>query len=450
MKILAFAIIKGNVCHLDGVELNNFLQAPKTFKNASKLGWEPLCWTLYTENKDLLFNFVNNWVEIDFELTAEPTEMSLMKNSQDESTQFIKINSLNKIENEYILRKLNAFSTLSGVRTTPRARLERELSKNLINHEIKSVICLDVGQANWNLICDSVNCPKSPPKVLLSFDCGMPTGYNKGTLPSPPIDPYFHFYKDMWIILSHWDTDHWAGAAFNQPIYNKRGIKINWKNEALDCKWLVPNQGKNATGQKITPNAWRLALALHRNKKLFIWPKNLDYLRLRDGSTIVKCQSMSNSGRNNNNGLALIVHHHNVDPFIEGPLYTMCPGDADYISIYQNLIKSGLKNSHFIGLIASHHGGKINSAPPRTHMFLNTIIYSNGHKYGHPFISKPYHDRIGWTNSYDTHIRLIRVRRGITECLGTTVINDCSNISHFAGCGHCLTCNKRSSICPVR
>lgn len=447
MKNLAFVIQKGEACHLDGFELNDLLQAPKTFKDASKLGWEPLCWTFYTEKIDLVSNFINNWVEIDFELTTVPTEMSLMKNFQDEPTRFIKINSLNKVENKYILRKLNALSTLSGVRTTPRTRLERELSKNLNSQQIKNIICLDVGQANWNLICDTSYCPKAPPKVLYSFDCGMPTGNNKSTLPTNPIDPYVHFYKNMWVILSHWDTDHWAGAAFNQPIYNTRQRKINWKTEAIDCNWLVPNRGKNATKQVITPNALRLALALHRNKKLFVWPKNLDYLRLRDGSTIVKCQNSSKTGINNNNGLALIIANNNG--LCRKPDYTMCPGDADYNSINPNLKTAGLQSVYYIGLVASHHGGKIHSRPPSPFFYFHKIVYSNGRKYGHPFISMPDHQNAGWINKHDTSQRLIRSRTGIIEELGTAVIGDARR-ALLAMRGDCLTCNQKASICPVK
>lgn len=67
-----------------------------------------------------------------------------------------------------------------------------------------TAMVLDVGQGNWNLVVANN-------ETQLSFDAGGPSLGYAGTWPSGfssfPTVPTFP------IVLSHWDTDHWAGAV---------------------------------------------------------------------------------------------------------------------------------------------------------------------------------------------------------------------------------------------
>ncbi|HCZ9682456.1 TPA: hypothetical protein O4I61_004502 [Vibrio parahaemolyticus] len=449
MKILATTYFKRGNTYIDGIELNNFINAPSSFKLAAKSDWEPICWTFELESvtsSEKYNEHLGEWSLIEFEFCDYTTSVTLLRNMEEQEEVYVNIISCEKVKSLNLINKLDSYSSLSGIATIPRKKLEREVIPVKNKEYFKSVLCLDVGQANWNLVCDTTACDSKSPRVMYSFDFGLPTGSHWNTLPSPKLDPYPHLPKDMWVILSHWDVDHWAAAAFNQPLFNRRGTKVNWHQDALNFKWLVPNQGKHSTGQKVSPNAWRLALALYRKGNLFVWPRNLDYLHLNDGSTLIKSVSAKKSGRNNNNGLALIVKDNST---LFWPSLIMCPGDADYPSLSVNLSKAKLNNKSYEGLIASHHGGNITGQPPSPSGVFSKVAYSNGRKYKHPFLSNKQHRKAGWLIEGDTHVRRTRVRHTHKESLGTVVLGG-GLLPIFAFIGTCLNCNHKSSICPVQ
>lgn len=443
----------------DGIEANSLSASPRDLANAANETWEPNTWLIALESNETkrwpaLSQFdEETWLEIRFILQPAGdkghSEAYLYPPSPDGSKHILKLISVQGLKNRRALRRLDSFARLKGIPTASKQAITALFDDTLLNVGETAVISYDVGQANWNAIVDVSNCPNHPPTAILFFDCGAPSGWNYQTLPTPAIAPFASASPSVPLVLSHWDMDHWAGAAAGQPLYGSRGIAINFTPAALSRTWIVPNQGRGATGQKIRSTAWRLALALYRAGKLVIWPTLLNRINLQQGYSIVKCvPGPSVRGKNNNSGLAMIV----LTSTKKRPrALTILPGDADYSSLAANYPEISHPDMSFTGLIASHHGAKLVGMPPRALVYWSKLAVSHGSCHGHPTPSSlAAHKTAGWQYQYETHIRLHRtLANGIQQDCGSVVLGATWVASH-AALGRCRTCAAAADICPIQ
>ena len=334
---------------LDGVEANSFKNAPKTlFSNEGK--WTPETWIISLTPGSIHYQRLrslqadseaeNAWYVVKFELVGDgPGSNGLLqplRASAEANPQRVRVTDVQQLTGSRTRNKLDRFSRLQGAPRTTKAQIKELLDIAVKGIRNPMIAVYDVGQANWNALVDTYECPSSAPRVHMFFDLRVPTGWNYRTLPSPPLDPlgYSTVLPGAPVILSHWDQDHWAGAALGQPLYGSNGLKINWDTRAVDNrKWLVPNQGRLSSGQRISPTSWRLALRLHRHGNLIVWPTLMNSVQSSRGDWLVKCIPTRGVRFNNNNtGIAFSALLHE-----DWQGYTLCPGDAEFSSVFQHL-----------------------------------------------------------------------------------------------------------------
>jgi hypothetical protein len=449
----------GRTLVFDGIAASSLGAAPSDLGIAAANQWEPNTWMIAVEPNQMKRwpalgqATEETWMAISFTLVTDGDESDggaylytpANQNGQRDTLQLL---SVQPLLDSPALRKLNGFARLKGIPAANKQTISQIVGEALANASEKAVVVYDVGQANWNAVVEVGNCRGRPPMPVLFFDCGMPLGRNYSTLPSPIIAPFANASPHAPVILSHWDMDHWSGAASGQPLYGTRGIAINWSPTALDRNWIVPNQGRHATGQKIRPTAWRLALALHRRGKLIIWPTLLNRVNLPKGDSIVKCVPALNvSGKNNNSGLAMIVKTASKR---RPDALTILPSDADYASLAINYPELYKPDMCFTGLVASHHGADLVGAPPTALADWSKLAVSHGSRYGHPTsASLAAHSMAGWSYQYETHVRLHRtLPGGASQNSGSVVLGT----SWLASDVHvrCQSCTLMTDACPIQ
>lgn len=203
------------------------------------------------------------------------------------------------------------------------------------------VIAYDVGQASFNVISPLL---KGAP--TLYFDVGQPIWFHIHNAPadfSPPSP------KGGFVVLSHWDTDHYAYGRQNHSFHERL--------------WFAPAQ--TAVG----PNAYRFAKQLYDKGHLILVGKGKSS-RHRRGVRIIRCVGHSING----SGLALHLRTNGRD--------ILLTGDADYHEI------PSLKGTHLTGLQLPHHGGRMSSFAkvPQAHSGPARAVISCGfpNRYRHP------------------------------------------------------------------
>lgn len=443
----------------DGIEASSLGAAPSNLGIAAANQWEPSTWMIEVEaNQTKRWPALGQateetWMAISFTLVTDGGESDgggylYMPANQNGQRAPLELLSVQPLLDSPALRKLNSFARLKGIPAANKQTISQIVGEALANASETAVVVYDVGQANWNAVVEVGNCRVRPPMPVLFFDCGMPLGLNYFTLPSPIIDPFANASPKAPVILSHWDIDHWSGAASGQPLYGTRGIMINWSPTALNRMWIVPNQGRNATGQKIGPTAWRLALALHRRRKLVIWPTLLKRVNLPKGDSIIKCEPAQNvRGKNNNSGLAMIVKTASKR---RPDALTILPSDADYASLAINYPELYDRDMCFTGLVASHHGADLVGSPPAALADWSKLAVSHGSRYGHPTsASLAAHLTAGWSYRYETHARLHRtLPSGASQNSGSVVLGT----SWLASDVHvrCKSCSLTTDACPIQ
>lgn len=208
--------------------------------------------------------------------------------------------------------KLRRLSLLPQAHEVREATIIDLLASITDRSPIEAVAAYDVGQAAaCALVCGvRPNC---------YFDLGIPTRLN------PPLhaQPSFCWADNPPVILSHWDSDHWAGAELD--------------TRSLDSPWLVPNQW-------LSPTATRFAARLIAHGNLLVWPPGV--ASASAGPLIVE-RCTKSGGDRNHTGLALTVH---------GPAgqSVLLPGDAGY----RWIPSSSAGKLTLTSLVASHHGAK--------------------------------------------------------------------------------------------
>ncbi len=202
-------------------------------------------------------------------------------------------------------------------------------------------VARDVGQASFNVIYP--HCTKPGP--TLYFDVGQPIWSHLHNLPPGFFAPCPE--KGV-VVLSHWDTDHYAYGR-QHPEFHK-------------LHWIAPAQ------RSVGPNAHTFARKLHSVRRLQLVGTGKS-TRHRRGARIIRCFGTSVNG----SGLAL--HLRAVGRDI---LFT---GDADYHEI------PSMRGIQLSGLQVPHHGGRLSGLTVVPQAFEpSRAVVSCGlpNRYGHP------------------------------------------------------------------
>ena len=289
----------------------------------------------------------------------------------------------NLFDVEPIPRYLNSGATVPRDATV--RRLESEFSlddvldathseiRGLLDalREIEFAVVYDVGQGNWNGLCDADGFP------LLYFDFGGGVKQHSKTFPSALID--FCSTKNPPVVLSHWDWDHWcSGQRFPQ---------------ATQLKWIAPRQRLGAVHRTF-------AQSLVQNNNLLLWPSGPSAPGEIEGGQ-VRIEKCTQAGRNHS-GLALILSENRR----LGGQQMLFTGDARYSAIPSE------RSSSFTAIVVPHHGADMRSnyAPTCPGSRHNRLAYSFGdsNTYGHPrAVTERRHQSQGWNHAHAV------VRRGL-------------------------------------
>ncbi|MGL6244594.1 hypothetical protein [Pseudomonas sp.] len=199
------------------------------------------------------------------------------------------------------------------------------------------LIVFDVGQGNACALLETSTPDAGIP--TLYFDLGAGVYRNKNTAPA---NLEFSFYSNPPVVLSHWDSDHWAGAY----IADSAG-----SYPALQMKWIAPSQTVGPTHIAFV-NDVRKA---HGEFLIYAPPSRptVGVAQLRDGRCI-RFMCGTGGGRNNT-GLVMAIED-NPLTFARSWILT---GDCDY-----EHFKAHLDPELPVGMVAPHHGANLSPNTP--------------------------------------------------------------------------------------
>lgn len=231
-------------------------------------------------------------------------------------------------------------SALFDMETWPDARPDDIVQALEGRCTLSAMACFDIGQG----LASALLCPCGYP--VYYFDVGCGSGRNTPTSP-PRVD--FCTCDSPPVILSHWDTDHWAGAR-RQP-------------SLLGLTWIVPRQ-TISTSHALLANdilkAGGRVLVVANAAPAITWTTPGQTLDLR------RC---SGPGRNHS-GLALVVTN------TASKATWVLTGDAGY-----NFIPHNPPPTSIAAMVAPHHGADMG---PKSTPFLRSgqayarLLYSFG------------------------------------------------------------------------
>lgn len=209
------------------------------------------------------------------------------------------------------------------------------------------IIVLDVGQAAAAII-------QRNGRTIGFFDIGAPIWFNKGSLPKPMLAPSI---SGGFVILSHWDFDHFDLGRRHKPYH------------ALD--WYAPDQ-------PVGPNTARFQADLG-NKLTFI-----DGSASHGGFSLARGSSAVPNDRNGS-GYQL--------RYEENGQAVILTGDTDYDLIHPGMLAG------VAAVTVPHHGGNSSATPPPGSIAPARAILSygdpNSYRHPHPH-TLANHSRHGW------------------------------------------------------
>lgn len=238
-------------------------------------------------------------------------------------------------------------------RTDPRAFQQslRGLGKSF------GVAAYDVGQGGCQaLIHENGHQP------LLYVDLGGGVLYNNVTFPRNHRG--FCFSASRYILLTHWDWDHWSSA------YRFR--------QALTQYWIAPPVPHKPIQQAF-------AADLYTREQLQIWDGTWPWTIQGGGVRIERCTGRTS----NDSGLAVTLYSKRLRD-----RNCLLPGDADY-----RFIPSVAGAERFNALCMTHHGGRLHSAAYPVPKRNAVALISSGPRntYKHPlFGTLVAHLKAGW------------------------------------------------------
>lgn len=223
---------------------------------------------------------------------------------------------------------------------------------------VSHVAVLNVGQGNCNALCDHDGITQG------YYDLGGGCLWNAATRPAQLA---FCFTAQPFVLLSHWDFDHWFGATL--PASSGVATTLNW---------VAPRQ---VIGPRTLAFASRLP-GLH------IWPSRRR-VDSRGALSLVKCRGHTK----NESGLAL---------FVKTPSgWVLSTGDAAWGVTPPPRRARG----PFVGLVAPHHGSpqsNAGAAPPASTNADLAFSYGAGNTYKHPGSSPTTLRSAGWARQFST------------------------------------------------
>lgn len=209
---------------------------------------------------------------------------------------------------------------------------------------LEALVCFDIGQGSASALVCACGQP------IYYFDTGCGSGRNAPTAPAT-ID--FCTCSSPTVILSHWDTDHWAGAAGHAGL--------------LARTWVVPRQTISTTHTVFANDI------LKAGGTIRIVAHSAPPLNWSSGQQDYDLQRATGTGRNGS-GLVLIVTDQPT-----GRSWVLT-GDAGY-----NLIAQGAPGD-IAAMIVPHHGADmgLTSIPfLRSTNSYARLLYSFGPGNGH-------------------------------------------------------------------
>jgi hypothetical protein len=214
-------------------------------------------------------------------------------------------------------------STLFDMKTWPDATKADLLRALRPQCKLESLVCFDVGQGSACALVCRCGMP------IYYFDTGCGSGRNAPTAPAS-ID--FCACSSPTVILSHWDTDHWAGASGGSRLQA--------------CSWVVPRQTISITHTAFANDILKTGGNIHVvgcGAAPLIWSRFGQRYDLRRAT----------GTRRNGSGLVLIVTSR-----ISGRSWVLT-GDAGY-----NLIAQP-PPADIAAMVVPHHGADMgpNSQP---------------------------------------------------------------------------------------
>jgi hypothetical protein len=234
---------------------------------------------------------------------------------------------------------------------------------------LDSLVAYDVGQGAAIGLVDAAE------DVRAFFDLGAGAYGNVKTRPRPL---RFCWRAQPSVILSHWDTDHWAGET-SDPV-------------AASAHWLAPRQ------TKLTPSHHAFAARiLAAGGKLLIWGAPAGTIRsfaLGGGQTLTlaRCTGSTRNG----SGIACLVTKSQ-----HGPSWLLT-GDAGYHELGMTI------PSNLSTIIVPHHGADMGSSsiPPLRPTGYTRLVYTfgPGNTHGRTKVIHPtsaavtHHDVRGWAH----------------------------------------------------
>lgn len=226
-----------------------------------------------------------------------------------------------------------------------------ELDAALIPHcELEALVCFDIGQG----LASALVCKCGFP--IYYFDVGCGSGRNTPTAPTR-VD--FCTCDRPPIILSHWDTDHWAGAKKQHSLHARQ--------------WIVPRQSISTShvlhGNDILKAGGQILVVRHGAPPI-TWSSGLQNYDLR------RC---TGTGRNGS-GLALVVKD------LPSNREWVLTGDAAYDLLAQPT------PADVSAMVVPHHGADMgpSSIPfSRSTASYARLLYSFGPNNGHGPNSPP-------------------------------------------------------------
>ncbi|WP_422001154.1 hypothetical protein [Reyranella sp.] len=225
----------------------------------------------------------------------------------------------------------------------------------------------DIGQGSANGLLDGSREPR------LYFDLGCGVYRNAHTTPTPL---RYCWSADPPIVLSHWDSDHWAGA--------------NKDTNALGRTWIAPRQ-------KIGPIHSGFANGiLQAGGRILVWgPTGAATITVGGSGRPVSISRCTGSGRNGS-GLAVTVEDTHTN---QGWLLT---GDAGYHELRQP------PAANLSAVVVPHHGADMGSRSqppsPGAAAAYQRLLYSfgDGNRHGKTGVQHPtanavnVHHAAGW------------------------------------------------------
>jgi len=292
---------------------------------------------------------IGSWVslEISNEYSgsgSDVTTFSLSSNQQEQS-ELISFESrnINLATNEQI-------SLFDKIWRPFESNVTFEKSEFYVDKIFHSVAVYDVGQGLFTALVDEHEHP------LAYVDIGYPIAAKRKFLPKLNNFNPFYYCDRKPIILTHLDWDHWgfaiiSGLASKSKKTGTWKTHPNYKKNVIENDWFLraPDHVRHSLGPSHVHLLYEISKS--KNSSLNLLPHHFNEMKI--GNLLILETSSKNKNptssylRNNEALTASLISYEDEDEAI-----LIC-GDAEFRSI------NFTKNLKYVGIVAPHHGGKM-------------------------------------------------------------------------------------------